>query len=228
MKINKSNKRIAKFVDLKDIKTLDNKENLVPVNKYTDLILSGYFNNLDDMSLFFNTQILVRETVARKLAKAARKLEKIDNNLSLYITYGFRFQKIQKKYFYQELEKNGKIKEETDLIEKIHEKYAHPIVAGHPTGGAVDLTIYDKNKDCFLDMGGEIYDFIVSNTFSKKISKKQLKNRLLLHDLLVDQGFCPFYKEWWHFSYGDKEWAWFYNKKKAIYDQIKSFNSLKA
>ena len=36
---------------------------------------------------------------------------------------------------------------------------------------------------------------------------------------MVSEGFAPFYGEWWHFSYGDREWAAFYEKE-ALYDII--------
>jgi D-alanyl-D-alanine dipeptidase len=103
-----------------------------------------------------------------------------------------------------------------------HNFVAVPSVAGHPTGGAVDATIVDaQGKE--LDMGTKIGDFSDPEkikTFSKKISKKQLKNRLLLHEVMVKEGFAPFYGEWWHFSYGDREWACFYGKKRSIYSPI--------
>jgi D-alanyl-D-alanine dipeptidase len=34
------------------------------------------------------------------------------------------------------------------------------------------------------------------------------------------QGLAPFDGEWWHFSYGDREWAKYYEEEAAaIYDQ---------
>jgi D-alanyl-D-alanine dipeptidase len=37
---------------------------------------------------------------------------------------------------------------------------------------------------------------------------------------MLGVGFAPFDGEWWHFSYGDKEWAAYYNKPNAVYEQI--------
>lgn len=50
-------------------------------------------------------------------------------------------------------------------------------------------------------------------------SPEQAQRRSLLHDLMVAEDFAPFYGEWWHFSYGDREWAAFYNVEKAMYAQ---------
>lgn len=36
---------------------------------------------------------------------------------------------------------------------------------------------------------------------------QQKENRFLLQDLMLLVGFAPYYGEWWHFSYGDREWA---------------------
>jgi len=44
--------------------------------------------------------------------------------------------------------------------------------------------------------------------------------RLLLHDLMIEAGFAPYYGEWWHFSYGDAEWAAFYEKSKTLYSLL--------
>lgn len=48
-------------------------------------------------------------------------------------------------------------------------------------------------------------------TFSDEISGQQATNRKFLHDYMVGQGFSPFYGEWWHFSYGDREYGAIYS-----------------
>jgi D-alanyl-D-alanine dipeptidase len=72
-------------------------------------------------------------------------------------------------------------------------------------------------------MGTGIADFSEEEkikTFYKGLSDEQKQNRMLLHDLMVDVGFAPFYGEWWHFSYGDKEWAAFYKHSESLYSPI--------
>ena len=72
-----------------------------------------------------------------------------------------------------------------------------------------------------LDMGNKIADYAnpeVIKTFAR-VTGEQAKNRQLLHDLMVAQNFAPFYGEWWHFSYGDREWAVFYGEK-ALYGAV--------
>ena len=37
---------------------------------------------------------------------------------------------------------------------------------------------------------------------------------------MMKEACAPYDGEWWHFSYGDKEWAFYYKKEEALYDQI--------
>jgi len=39
---------------------------------------------------------------------------------------------------------------------------------------------------------------------------------------MVEAGFAPFTGEWWHFSYGDREWAAIWGRDAAIYEQLES------
>jgi len=73
--------------------------------------------------------------------------------------------------------------------------------SGHTRGSTVDLTIVDNNTGKELDMGSS-YDFFgtSSHPFYSKLTKKQRANRLLLRNLMLEAGFKPYEKEWWHFT----------------------------
>lgn len=73
--------------------------------------------------------------------------------------------------------------------------------SGHSRGSSIDLTIVDLKTGEELDMGSP-FDFFgeISSTYSKKITKKQLQNRLLLRAVMIKHGFRPYNKEWWHFT----------------------------
>lgn len=91
---------------------------------------------------------------------------------------------------------------------------------GHQTGGAIDLTICDKNG-CELDMGGKVSVFDGrTETENKYITKVQLENRLLLKHVLEKVGFKNYPREWWHYSYGDKMWAAYSFRKEAFYGYV--------
>ncbi|MDO8261133.1 MAG: M15 family metallopeptidase, partial [Candidatus Magasanikbacteria bacterium] len=184
-------------------------------------IKSKYFKN--DMLPFFNGKIIVRKNVAKMLADINLQLR--EKGLGLTVAYGLRLLEIQKKYFserYLAVKLENPELNEDELREKTHSMSASPDVAGHPTGGAVDLSLYNLESGENLDMGGRIADFSDKRieTFSDGLSEAQKENRKILHDAMIEVGFCPFYGEWWHFCYGDREWAFFYDKQCAIYNQV--------
>lgn len=73
--------------------------------------------------------------------------------------------------------------------------------SGHTRGSTVDLTIVDLKTGKELDMGSS-YDFFgtPSHPFYPKLTKEQRSNRVLLRTLMLEAGFKPYAKEWWHFT----------------------------
>lgn len=109
-----------------------------------------------------------------------------------------------------------------ELVRLTRLKVAQPQngYGGHQTGGAVDITICDQNG-CELDMGGKVSVFDGrTETISRKVTKEQQENRLLLKHVLEKVGFKNYPREWWHFSYGDKMWAAYSFRKEAFYGYV--------
>lgn len=71
----------------------------------------------------------------------------------------------------------------------------------------------------YIDMGTEPGDYStkICYTDSPEITDFQKNNRHMLQKIMMEFGFAPYPGEWWHFSYGDKEWAKYYNQSNAIY-----------
>lgn len=217
---NLEERKILSFRDVLTAKTGENQEKLVNVRQFAPNILAVHENQ--EMQKYTGDLILVRKTVAQKLSQASQNLPK---GYKLKIVFGYRHPDIQKKYFQAELKRAGETCGKLDrqtLYEKVHPLIAVPEVAGHPTGGAVDVTITDQNGQD-LPMGTKISDFTnpeLLPTFSNQVPAAAQINRQMLHDLMVAAGFAPFYGEWWHFSYGDREWAAFYHKNQSLYSTI--------
>ena len=92
----------------------------------------------------------------------------------------------------------------------------------HNTGGAVDLTLVDKNgKE--LNMGTKFDDFsnkAWTNHFESYTDDAEVRdNRRLLYWSMIEQGFTNLPSEWWHYGYGTKFWAYF-NNTDALYKGI--------
>jgi len=221
MPTNLQTRRILGYDDLVATAPGTGDEALADVLTYDATIISQY--NKYDMLPFTGDSILVRDTVARKLAAVNAALKA--RGFRLKVVYGYRHVSVQQAYF-------GRRRQEIQqampqLTGKALDKYTHnfvavPEVAGHPVGGAVDVTIVDA-AGRELDMGTAIADYtdpLAVQTFAGGLNTQQTAHRLLLHDVMVAEEFAPFYGEWWHFSYGDREWAAFYNKKMALYGAI--------
>lgn len=98
--------------------------------------------------------------------------------------------------------------------------------SGHSRGSTMDLTLValpaaptppyvpgQPLADCAAPQGvrfpdnsvdmGTGYDCFdtLANTEDRRIQGDELKNRQLLKDVMVDQGFVNYDKEWWHFTY---------------------------
>jgi D-alanyl-D-alanine dipeptidase len=200
--------KMVKYQDLINVKVSDCKEKLVPVlNQTVD-----------------NQKILLRESIVKKLIITEKILLRKNTNYRFLINCGYRSLKIQTERFLEILNKMCKkyYANPIELYEAVHRSIAIPTVAGHPTGGAVDITIIDIRKKNVIDFGSKIYDYSTKDFYvlSPNVSKKARKNRMLLRKIMLVVGFAPFDGEWWHFSYGDREWAFYYKKKCAIYDQL--------
>ncbi|MEK9612406.1 MAG: M15 family metallopeptidase [Flavobacteriaceae bacterium] len=76
--------------------------------------------------------------------------------------------------------------------------------SGHSRGSTVDLTLIyttGKDKGIELDMGGS-WDFFGNRSHFafKEITPIQKANRTLLKTVMLEMGFVPYEKEWWHFT----------------------------
>lgn len=192
--------------------------------KHPNLIIK---HRKPDMLRHYDGKMYVRQRIAKKLLNVAEVLKGERPAIALKVVYGFRLLSIQKDYFdkyYTIVKKhNPHIKDKIELIELTHRGAAAPDVAGHPTGGAVDVGLFDKTNNDFLDMGSSILTYENTRkayTYSPEISQTQLSNRLFLKELMETEDFAPYLGEWWHFSHGDKEWAKYYNKSFAFYGQV--------
>ena len=192
--------------------------------------LSGKLYPLNPKDFFWEGQKMgqkhyLRKEVVNMLLKAKSFLPK---GYTFFIYETFRSHEKQQAMFQSMLLKmqekcpNLSLKE---LREKTNVYVADPdgIGSGHQTGAAIDLTICDLNKNC-LDMGAKYLEADDEKTAmaSKKIPLMAIKNRYLFKRVMEEAGFLNYPPEWWHFSYGEHEWAVLSGKHKTIYRAIKN------
>lgn len=177
-----------------------------------------------DMLAYSSGGIQVRQGVAERLQRASVRLKEMRPQAALQVVYGYRHPAIQQRYFEEiltRMKRENPTLSSNDLMEKAHSLIAVPAVAGHPTGAAVDVTIVQAGAA--LDMGTPIWDLEQTSlipTFAEGISEEQRSHRILLRDLLMHEHFAPFDGEWWHFSYGDREWAAYYRQPCSRYAPV--------
>ena len=73
--------------------------------------------------------------------------------------------------------------------------------SGHSRGSTVDVSLVEISTNKELDIG-TIFDYfgVESHTFFDDISEKQKSNRFILYEIMSNNGFKNYSKEWWHFT----------------------------
>lgn len=71
----------------------------------------------------------------------------------------------------------------------------------HSSGSTLDVTLVDLKTGEALDMGSP-YDFFGSESWveNKILTETQSKNRKLLQQVMLTNGFRNYAQEWWHFT----------------------------
>ena len=204
---------LSDIIDL-DITHEDKNEKFVDSRKYIDVDETR--SQIASRSDYFS---YVRESVLHKLYAANYELPK---GYTLCLKEGYRSKERQEKSFqkvfdeYRIKHKNKNYKE----IIKLVSEYVAPIeVAGHPTGGAVDVVLLRNGKEVW--MGTKFNDEPSGTenrtyTNSVLIDEEARRNRQILIRVMEIKGFINYPAEWWHWSFGDKYWA-FINKCSSFY-----------
>jgi zinc D-Ala-D-Ala dipeptidase len=94
----------------------------------------------------------------------------------------------------------------------------------HSTGGAIDLTLSDE-RGCELDLGTRVNASPEESdgacfTDAPTIGESARTNRALLAALMDQAGFVNYPTEWWHWSFGDRYWAYVTGRPAARYGSV--------
>ena len=136
--------------------------------------------------------------VAEKLKKAYGYLQEEDSSLTLLVFDGVRPVFVQQKMWDTLL---MPIREKTKFLSNPKNRSIHNY------GAAIDISISSKNGE-ELDMGTP-FDFIGKLAHPReekkllkegKLTKKQVRNRVLLRKVMKKAGFFNIQTEWWHWN----------------------------
>jgi len=165
-----------------------------------------------------------RTGVIERLREAKSKLPK---GYNFKIWDGYRTLKIQKILYddyYKRLKAENPDFDHEKLCQMVEIFVSPPshdplFPAPHNTGGAVDLTIVDENgKE--LPMGTP-FDEFTEQSFTNHFKEGEFyENRMMFKDIMESVGFANYFEEWWHYSYGDQEWAKTTGAEKALYGSL--------
>ena len=194
------------------MKLIENHEKLVQANLYPEKILarSWYFGEGLIGSI---PDIWLRESVYERLLNAS---EKLPAGLRFIIWDGWRSYELQSTLYNKLLSRiisqgipEIQAREQASIFVAIPSKSPEN-VSGHLTGGSIDLTIADIHGH-YLDMGGnfdETENHSYTNYYDNSNEDQTAKeNRKLLLEIMESSGFSNYPNEWWHFDYGNKNWA---------------------
>ena len=174
----------------------------------------------------------MRKTVYEQLALANSQLPK---GMHLCLYEGYRSLDLQKMIYeahYSDVKKEHPdwsltdiFNETTKLVSPVINLDGSKNIPPHATGGAIDVYLVDDQGKA-LDMGIHPKDWMKDNdghlslTQSVVISEEAKANRTIMSQALNQVGFVNYPTEYWHWSYGDKYWAFVKKKPFALYDSV--------
>ncbi len=151
----------------------------------------------------------VRQTVAEMLERAAQSLP---DGMYLGLVEGWRpLQRQQRIYdFMWESAREAYPLRDSISLRRTVCRWVAPTdqkaPPGHCTGAAADVWLVDDSNEP-LDTTSPFDRFKAARTYTLGLSDEAQRNRSILVEAMLSQGFSNCRDEWWHYSYGDAGWA---------------------
>ena len=230
--INRS--KLKPKTDLGSVRIMESSEKMITVDPQESLVLEPIWENPIDKfegKLYRDyidqhprySQIYLRKEVAHRLYRAANSLPR---ELKIVIRAGHRPLLVQQALLNQltdsYLEKYPKASR-SEALDFVRNFVSDPSIKAPPhcCGAAVDVELINSKTGELLDFGCSVNtDNELAFLHNKNITLIQKNNRMILLQTMLKSGFASNYNEWWHYSYGDQRWSWFYRKAHAIYGII--------
>jgi len=167
-------------------------EPLVEVIKLdSTIIIDLKYATIDNFvgeKLYSVARCYLRQSVAERLVRVQQTLRK--RGLGLKIWDGYRPLSVQKKLW--------QLVPEKDFV-------ANPYRGGsyHNRGAAVDVTLVDlKGNELAMPSAYDDFSYKARRSY-QGASAEAIKNRKILTDAMIREGFSAIQSEWWHFNAPD-------------------------
>ncbi len=167
--------------------------------------------------------VYVRSALASRLQKAA---ETLNDKCQLVIRAGHRPVEVQRRILIDcanDYKQDNPGTSDEDALEHARTFVNDPdlTLPPHVCAAAVDVEVLDTTTGQLLDFGSTLNDDNEKSfLYYPNLTQEQKDNRLMLVTAMLDAGLASCKPEWWHFSYGDQIWAWFYGHEKSLYSPI--------
>lgn len=168
--------------------------------------------------------VYLRQSVAAKLPLINAALE--EYGVELLVRSGYRSIHKQKELwdmYMKQFKEQYPYESEKKLSQRMNKIVADPTYFSkhksttwpiHTCGGAIDLTLRNKETDTVVDMGNvpndadpsDASDWYERQLQAGRIDENHigLRNRRLLHWAMKQEGFTNYPPEFWHFDWGDQ------------------------
>ena len=201
-------------------------DDLVDVREATDLPLDGLKETAEGAYAYLRRGLVQRLLCAQGC---------LPDGYRLLLVEGYRPYALQEHYFtgYREhLEALDPELSEAESFQLASRYVSPPRIAPHVSGAAIDLTLVDGQGD-LVDMGTPINatpeDSAGACYFAAEgISSDARRHRRMLAAALSEAGLVNYPTEWWHWSYGDRYWAFATGQSAAIYGPVRGFGTTAA
>jgi len=179
---------------------------------------------LNDLYAGDGSYVYMREGLANRLVAAQQALPA---GYGFVVYEGLRAQHMQEFYFetyHSDLLSADPTLTDDECFRLTSRFISPPDIAPHVSGAALDLTLCDDNGT-ELDLGTPINATPETScgacyTAATDIDPAARRHRDVMGAALRSAGFVNYPTEWWHWSYGDRYWAWSTGADAAIYGPV--------